>query len=134
MSRLSLPDSEVVVLTAASRLTEDAHGKTFILNSATEFLTVLPPLRAGLSLRFVVGAAPSGANYTIEPANGADIIHGTSLSSDGGVNDSTAGTGVDLVSFVSAAAVVGDSVDFVCDGARWFARGNAAVGTAVTFS
>lgn len=134
MSRLSILEDNVVVLTAASRLTEDANGKTFILNSGTEFLTVLPPLRAGLKLSFIVGAAPSGANYTIEPANGADIIHGLSLSADGGVNDSTAGTAVDLVSFVGAAAVVGDRVDFVCDGTYWHAVGYAAVGTGITWS
>lgn len=136
MSRLSLPHDDVVVLTAASWLTEDAHGKTFILNSGTEFVTYLPPYRAGLKLTFIVGAAPSSASYTIEPNDGADTVHGVVVSAEdaAGAGDSTGGTGTDLITIVDGKAKVGDRLDLVCDGARWFAIAYVTEQDAITYS
>ena len=125
-------------LTAAGALTAADSGKTFYLNSATEFDTTLPAVAdaTGFHARFVVKAAPSGASYTITSA--ANDIHGGMSTSDvdGTVADAanTAGTAVDVISFVDGAAVIGDYIDIRCDGTFYYVSGNTAVAAGVTLA
>ncbi len=114
--------SSAEVVTATNVITADESGKTFFLNSATEFVSTLPAPALGLKYTFVVAAAPSGASYTVVGASGTPI-HGMVLSKDlNGATDSgaTAGTGVLTLTFVDSKSVKGDRAVFESDGTDWF--------------
>ena len=122
----------VTTLTAASTLTAAQSGTTFFLSSATEFVTTLPAPSAGLTYRFIVGAAPSGASYTVVTNASANIIKGQAVNAAGAAGDT--GTADDTISFVDAQAVAGDRVTVVTDGTSWFANGVCAVAAGITFT
>lgn len=123
--------TEVVTSTNVIAATET--GTTFFLNSATEFVSTLPAPAAGLTFRFIVKAAPSGASYTIVTNSSANIILGHIVCSAGGTGDSET-SGGDTISFVDGQAVVGDMVDLFCDGTNWFARGTCKVVAGMTIT
>jgi hypothetical protein len=119
---LSAGSSGAEVVTAANVITAAESGKTFFLNSATEFASTLPAPALGLRFDFIVAAAPSGASYTVAAASGTPI-HGMVLSKDlNGATDSgaTAGTGVLTLTFVDSKAQKGDRATFISDGTSWF--------------
>lgn len=122
------------ILTATRTVRPEESGKTFFLNSATEFVTTLPAPALGLKFRFVVKAAPSGASYTIVTSGSANIIKGQVYTVD--VNSATdpdfETSGGDTISLVDAKAVAGDQVDLVCDGTNWFMQGFCSVFDAIT--
>ena len=122
----------VTTLTAASTLTTAQSGTTFFLNSATEFVTTLPAPAAGLNYTFIVGAAPSGASYTVVTASSANIIKGQAVNAAGVAGDT--GTADDTISFVDGQAVAGDQVIVISDGTSWFAKAFCAVAAGVTFT
>lgn len=112
----------VEVVTATNVITASESGKTFFLNSTTEFVSTLPAPAAGLQFTFVVTAAPSGASYTVVGASGTPI-HGMVLSKDlNSATDSgaTAGTGVLTLTFVDGKSQKGDTAVFRSDGTDWF--------------
>lgn len=127
--------SSVEDLTAASTLTAADSGKTFFLNSATEFATTLPSPAAGLKFRFVVKAAPASASYTVVTASSANIIIG-------GINELEVDTGDDgpyiadgdTITFADGVAVVGDYVDLVSDGTSWYVSGQAKADGGITLT
>lgn len=143
--RTSTGDSEVIALpniatmvedlTAVGTLTTADCGKTLMLNSATEFATTLPSPTSGCVIRFVVKAAPASASYTVVTASSANILIG-------GINELEVDTGDDgpydndgdTITFVDAVAVVGDFVELVSDGTRWYLHGqtNADGGSTIT--
>jgi hypothetical protein len=112
----------IEVVTATNVILASESGKTFFLNSATEFVSTLPAPAAGLKFTFIVTGAPSGASYTVVGASGTPI-HGMVLSKDlNGATDSgaTAGTGVLTLTFVDSKSLKGDRADFISDGTDWF--------------
>jgi len=119
-------------LAAASTLTAAQSGTTFFLSAATEFATTLPAPAAGLTYRFIVGAAPSGASYTIVTTSSANIIKGQAVNAAGVAGDT--GTADDTISFVDGQAVAGDTVTVISDGTSWFAYGMCAVAAGITFT
>jgi hypothetical protein len=124
------------IVTATNVIAETESGKTFFLNSATEFVSTLPAPKLGMRFTFVVSAAPSGANYTVVTSGSANIIKGQVYTVD--VNSATdpdlETSGGDTISFVSAKAVAGDMVELVCDGTNWFAYAFCSVFDAVTIT
>jgi len=122
----------VTTLAAASTLTVAQSGTTFFLSSATEFVTTLPAPAAGLTYTFIVGAAPSGASYTIVTNASANIIKGQAVNAAGVAGDT--GTADDTISFVDGQAVDGDQVTVISDGTSWFAKAFCAVAAGVTFT
>jgi len=122
----------VTTLTAASTLTTAQSNTIFFLSSATEFVTTLPAPAAGLMYTFIVGAAPSGASYTIVTTSSANIIKGQAYPASGAAGDT--GTADDTISFVDGQAVAGDQVTVVSDGTSWFAKAFCAAATGVTFT
>lgn len=122
----------VSTLTAASTLTAEQSGTTFFLSSATEFVTTLPAPAAGLTYTFIVGAAPSGASYTVVTASSANIIKGQAVNAAGVAGDT--GTADDTISFVDGQSVAGDQVTLISDGTSWFAKAFCAVAAGVTFT
>jgi hypothetical protein len=124
--------ASVTTLTAATTLTTAQSGRTFFLSSATEFVTTLPAPSAGLTYTFIVGAAPSGASYTVVTNASANIIKGQAVNAAGVAGDT--GTADDTISFVDAQAVAGDMVTVITDGTSWFAYGFCAVAAGITFT
>ena len=123
------------VVTAANVITAAESGSVFFLNSGTEFASTLPALQAGLHFTFIVTAAPSGASYTITTDGAANNILGTVHSSDGVDADSeVSGAGLDVVTFVDGAAVLGDRAEFWCDGTNWFMIAHCNVSTGITIT
>jgi hypothetical protein len=122
----------VTTLTAASTLTTAQSNTIFFLSSATEFVTTLPAPAAGLMYTFIVGAAPSGASYTVVTSASANIIKGQAVNAAGVAGDT--GTADDTISFVDAQAVAGDQVTVISDGTSWFAKAFCAVAAGVTFT
>lgn len=118
--------------TATNTLSTADSGKTIFLSSATEFVTTLPAPAAGLTYTFIVGAAPSGASYTIVTDGSANIIKGQAVNAAGVAGDS--GTADDTISFVDGQAVAGDKVTVISDGTSWFAYGQSAVAAGITFT
>jgi hypothetical protein len=119
-------------LAAASTLTAAQSGTTLVLSAATEFATTLPAPAAGLVYTFIVGAAPSGASYTIVTASSANIIKGQAYPASGAAGDT--GTADDTITFVDGQAVAGDMVTVFSDGTSWFAKAFCAVAAGVTFT
>lgn len=122
----------VTTLTAASTLTAAQSGTTFFLSATSEFATTLPAPAAGLTYTFIVGAAPSGASYTIVTGSSANIIKGQAVNAAGVAGDT--GTADDTISFVDGQAVAGDMVTVISDGTSWFAKGFCAVAAGITFT
>jgi len=122
------------VVTATNVITAAETGSVFFLNSATEFVSTLPAVAAGLHFTFIVTAAPSGANYTIVAASGTPI-KGHVLTTD--VNSATdpdfATTGVLTINIVDGKAVAGDMIELWCDGTNWFATAKCSLFDAITF-
>jgi hypothetical protein len=112
------------VVTATNVITADESGKTFFLNSATEFVSTLPAPKIGMRFTFIVKAAPAGASYTIVTNASANVIKGAVFSSD--LNAASDGdletTGGDTITLVDAKAVAGDRVELFCDGTFWYAH------------
>jgi hypothetical protein len=130
--------ANVEVLAATEVLVAADSGKTLFLNHATEFDTKLPAPAAGLRFKFIVTAAPSGANYTIT-TNGTtqNVIFGSVSSSDldaGGDAALTNATGVDVVTFVASKAKIGDWVEVISDGTNWYLQGACQVFDAITLA
>lgn len=127
--------ANVEVVTATNVITAAESGKTFFLASATEFVSTLPAVAAGLRFTFIVTAAPSGASYTVVAASGTPI-KGHVLTTD--VNSATDPgfntAGCLTITFVDGKAVAGDRVDLICDGTNWFASACCSVFDAITFS
>src|SRR5215213_1051351 len=102
--------ANVEVVTATNVITASESGKTFFLNSATEFVSTLPAAAAGLRYSFIVTAAPASASYTVitpGASGGANIILGHILSSqDAGGSADSETSGGDTITFVDSKAVV----------------------------
>lgn len=123
-------------LTEATTLTIADSGKTFYLNAATEFATTLPAVAdsAGFKAKFVVKAAPAGADYTVaSPA--ADISGAILTPADAtGASAATAGTPITTVAFVDAKAAVGDFIEIESDGIAYYVSGIATLFDGVSFA
>lgn len=122
-------------LTQAKTLTRADSGKTFFLNSTTEFAVTLPAPKLGLRFSFFVKGAPSGANYTITTPSQANLIFGHVVTTD--VNSATdpdfAASAQDTITIVDGTAIQGDRVDLECDGTYWYATAYCSVYNAITF-
>lgn len=120
------------VVTATNVIAANESGKTFFLDSATEFVSTLPLPALGLRFTFIVKTAPSGASYTIVTNGSANIIKGNQNSVAGDAGDF--GTSDDTISFVDGQSVAGDKVELFCDGTNWFAYAISKVAAGVTFT
>lgn len=125
----------IKTLTAATTLLAgDMNDAVFVLNSGTEFAVTLPAVVAGLKARFIVGAAPSGASYTVVATGNVIFGNISSADMDAAGNAEIETTGADVISFVDAKAVVGDWVEIVSDGTNWYASGSVGTFDAVTIA
>ena len=124
------------VVTATNVITAAESGKTFFLNSGTEFASTLPAPAAGLKFDFIVTAAPSGASYTVVTEGGCQVLAGHVLTSgfaDSGSDVETTATGT-TITFVDGVSVVGDKATVISDGTSWFASCITAVEAGITIT
>jgi hypothetical protein len=124
---------EPISVTAATfAITAAHHNATFYLNRAGGIAFTLPAPDGGLAFKFVIGTAPT-TDCTISSNGGADIIVL-------GVNELEVDTGddgpyddnADVVTFKANVAIVGDFLDFTCDGTKWYVRGQTNADGGVT--
>ena len=128
----------VETVAAANVITANEAGKIFVLSSATEFQSTLPTAStaSGAVMRFIVGAAPSGASYTIVTGNSLEnVIYGNVLEAETDTNDDgPVASQEDTITIVDGVAVVGDWVEVVCDGTNWYVSGMTAADGGVTLT
>lgn len=123
------------VVTSTNVITAAETGSVFFLNSATEFVSTLPAVAAGLHFTFIVKAAPSGASYTVICASSGTLIKGHVLTSqDAGGSADSETSGALTLTFVDGKAVAGDMAEFWCDGTNWFVTAKCKVFDAITIS
>lgn len=122
-------------LTEAHTVTAAENGTTFFLSATTEFATTLPKPKLGLKYKFVVAAAPSGADYTVVTNGGDNIIKGgvTELEVNTG-NDGPTDQNGDTIAFKGGVAVAGDFVEVEADGTNWYVFGMTAADGGVTIT
>ena len=130
LGRYSADRKKVEDLTATKTVEVAECGTIFTLNSSSEFTTTLPSVADagnGWWCKFIVKAAPSGADYIITAA-GSDAIIGVIVTGADGAATDQSGTG--QIEFKDGAAIEGDQVELICDGNKWYALGhcNAATG------
>lgn len=118
--------------TATNVITAAETGKTFFLNSATEFVSTLPAPKAGLRYTFIVVAAPASASYTVVTTSSANVIKGMQVCAADAAGDT--GTADDTITFADGQAVAGDMVTVWSDGTSWFAVAHSRVAAGITFT
>lgn len=119
-------------VTATNVITAAESGKTFFLSSGTEFASTLPAPAAGLRYKFVVAAAPSGANYTVKTNGDANIIHGQISTAETSGVDVVTAAAADIINFVSNLSIIGDYCEVESDGTSWFLSGMCKVQDGMT--
>jgi len=128
-------------LTETTSLTPGDSGKVFFLNSDTEFTVTLPSIAdagAGFNLKFIVKAAPDGADYVITEKTSAD----TNIIVTNGIVELEVDTGTDglvnaghtTISFADGVAIKGDWVELLCDGTNWYCKGATNADGGVTLA
>lgn len=117
-------------LTKATTLNVSDVGKTFFLNSDTEFETTLPAVDdagMGWNATFIVKAAPSGADYTITEDTDEDtnviVCNGINELEVDTSDDGPFSAGCTTLSFKDGVAVQGDWITIRCDGTNFYATG-----------
>lgn len=114
-------------LTADTTLTREDSGKTYLLDAVGEVIT-LPALIDGLRFKFRCIAATTTTDWTI--VSSTSVIEGYAA-----VNYATiVGLNENTISIVAAAAIIGDTVELVCDGTSWHANGVGSAAGSITFT
>lgn len=126
--------ANVEVVTTTNVITAAESGKTFFLNSATDFVSTLPAPAAGLRFGFIVTTAATTTAHTIVTNAGADVIFGMVATADGLA--SVLGSAEDTISLTKTATggIVGDRVDMISDGTNWYVTGQVSVAAGITFT
>jgi hypothetical protein len=122
------------LVTTTNVITAAESGKTFFLNSATDFVSTLPAPAIGLHYTFIVKAAATTTAHTIVTNGGADIIYGAVATADGAA--SVLASAEDTISLTKTATggIVGDMVEVESDGTNWYVRGLVSVAAGITFT
>jgi hypothetical protein len=131
-------DGEVVtsldtieVVTTTNVITAAESGRTFVLNSATAFVSTLPAKAAGLRYRFYAGATQvTGGNHTIVCSNDDNTIFG-SVTVAGAL---VAGTVEGSINWVADTMLPGDWCEVFNDGTNWYVSGQATASGGITLT
>ena len=108
------------VVTGTNVILGSESGKTFYLNAIGGFTSTLPAVAAGLRFRFIIKTAPTTA-YIITTNGGDNVLYGMMLERAGTAG--VAGAARDTFNFVANQAIIGDWVEFWCDGTNWYYHG-----------
>ena len=121
----------VEVVTTTNVITAAESGRTFVLNSATAFVSTLPTAAAGLRYRFIAGATQvTGGNHTVVCTNNDNTMYG-SVTVAGVV---VAGTVEGSANFVADTMLPGDWCEVFNDGTNWYISGQATASGAITLT
>jgi hypothetical protein len=119
-------------LVAARTVKAEESGMTFFLGVAGGFTVTLPAPARGLRYTFIVSVSPTTA-YIIATNGGADIgVIGVNELEVDTSDDGPYDVDADAISFVANVAVIGDYLDFWCDGTKWYARGQTNADGGIT--
>lgn len=122
--------ANIEVVTTTNAITAAESGKTFIINSATAFVSTLPAVAAGLRYRFVVGATiVTGGNHTIVPTDD-NTIYGGAIVAGAEVAASAEGS----INLIADLTLPGDQLDVICDGTNWYVNGHIVTSGGLTFT
>ena len=130
----AVPASGVETVAATNIITAAESGKTFFLDHATEFVSTLPAVAAGLNYTFIVVNPPETASYTVVTDSAAQVLGGHVLAADGNAGDVESPAAGTTITFVDGAAVAGDRAYVICDGTSWYAACSCAVATGITIT
>ena len=128
---------KVVALTAARTVVSADSGTIFTLGTAGGFTVTLPNASdagAGFYCRFVVKVAPTTAYLINATAGDGDNIYGSVMNSEGGAGDLTNGTGTDVLTIVANKGQIGDYIEIMSDGSKWYCQIQAEQNDAITLS
>lgn len=116
-------------------------GKTFFLDEATGCDVTLPAIDdagAGWNCKFVVKTAPTSNGYVISEDTDEDtnkiVTNGINELEVDDTEDGPSNTGHTTVTLVHNVAVVGDHVEFLCDGTSWHCKGQTKADGGVTLA
>jgi hypothetical protein len=126
-----LADNFLAITTTHTVRPED-NGMTFILNTATAFVTTLPLPEAGLEFWFVIGATAPTTTHTIVTAGSANIIQGNITSPEDAAGGVATVADADTISFVASLALHGDYAHVKCDGTDYYLDGMCKVQDGMT--
>jgi hypothetical protein len=124
------PAGGVEAITASKVLTVNDHGKVLMLNVLTGATLTLPPVADadGMRVKIIVKLACTSNTYIITETTASDtdvlISQVNELEVDTG-DDGPSSTGHTTYT-IGTTGAVGDYVDAVCDGAKWYLHGQAA--------
>ncbi len=123
-------------LTGTYQVLRSDNGKTFFLTADTEFTTTLPSIATvapGFKVKFIIKAAPVGADYVITEYGTDDsnivVVSGiTELEVDTN-DDGPSSGGCTFLTSISGATLgkAGDWVVFESDGINWFCHGQSVL-------
>mgnify|MGYP003152608834 CR=1 FL=1 len=118
------------LVTTTNAITAAESGKTFVLNSATAFVSTLPALAVGLRYKFYCGATEvTGGNHTIVPTDD-NTIHGECTVAGALVAAAAEGS----INLVADSFIQGDWVEVFCDGVGWYVSGQVVTSGGCTFT
>ena len=122
--------SNTELVTTTNAITAAESGKTFVLNSATAFVSTLPALAVGLRYKFYCGATEvTGGNHTIVPTND-NTIHGECTVAGALVAAADEGS----INLVADNFKQGDWIEVFCDGVGWYVSGQVVTSGGCTFT
>lgn len=132
-NRLTDVDEDYEAMSAADTITTAECGKTFYIGGDPEYDLTLPTAGscAGCVMRFVLTAAPSGANYRVETGNSLENIIYGSVVVDGAA---VPGVQEDSINFVDGAAAIGDWAEIRGDGTNWYLSGMGEAAGSITLT
>jgi hypothetical protein len=114
-----------VIINEAKTLTAQDSGKCFGVEQDSAYTITLPlaaDAGAGWNAKFVVSQVAAN-KVTIANNTSEDTIVGMTVGADGG-SGSSAESAVDEIGIISGAQL-GDTVELVCDGTRYYAKATA---------
>jgi len=125
--------SAIETVVAARTLTAADSGKTFVLSLAGGFTITLPGVARGLHFKFITGIIPTTA-YIITAATA--VVNGgiNELEVDTHDDGPVASDSTSLTFVASSLGTVGDWVEYISDGTKWYITGQTKLDGAVTFS
>lgn len=120
---------KTVIVDAAKTVKASESGTTFVLDAAAGAAITLPSLAAGLSYKFVVGAAFATSDWVVSSAEG-DNISGNLIVNGAAVPAAAE----DNITFELGAESIGDWAMFVADASnsQWIVTGIGNLATSVT--
>ena len=121
--------SAIEPITADTTLTAADSGKTFILDSTGEVIT-LPAVAtsSGFKAKFIVGETVTISVWKIVAAT--NVIQGSAQVAGAVIAASNENT----ITFVGVKALPGDWVSLECDGTNWYVEGSVVTTTGLTFT